>query len=187
MKFKKTILTFLITSLLSLLFTVNVQAADIYGNKSFIKPAGERKKAPKRKTQVKKKLENKADIKYVDKSESSKVRLYDPKTGKRIYNEEKKVVVSKTIGGKKFKSLGCVMCHKIDTGRLGPSLPKLAKTYAGKKDELMKYLHRDKDAQPLINSDRAAVMRSQLAKLRILSAEQLDEVARHILRAGKDE
>jgi len=184
MKIKNIVLTLTLAFFVSTLFVVNAQAAsNSYSNSSDEKPR-KRKKAPKRKSKKFKKVK-KADLKYVDKSESSKMRLYDPITKKPIAAKETKKFDPKTAGGKKFKSMGCIMCHKIGTARLGPSLAKLAKTYDGKKDRLIKYLKRDKKTKPLIGSERAAVMKAQLAKLTILSDEQYEELTKFILSGGK--
>lgn len=165
----------------STITVTNVQAADDLSDKPVVK---KRKKAPKRKAKVFKQV-NKADLKYVDKSESSEVHLYDPIAKKPIVAEKKKEFEPTTEGGKKFKSMGCIMCHKIGTARLGPSLSKLAKIYAGQGDRLIKYLKRDTKTKPLIASERAPIMYAQLAKLRILSDEQYKELSKFILRGSK--
>lgn len=136
-----------------------------------------RKKAPKR-VAKKKKIIKKAERKYVDKSLSSKVRRYDPMAKKRIY-EKNKIIIPSSAGGKLFHKKSCTMCHKERITRIGPSLKSIAKAYKGNQKALILYLQRKAKAK--LHNDRASIMKSQLAKLRILSEQQYKDISSYIL------
>ena len=136
-----------------------------------------RKKAPKR-VAKKKKVYKKAKKKYVDTSASSEVRRYDPMEKKRIY-EKKKTVIPSSAGGKLFHTKSCSMCHKERITRIGPSLKTIAKAYRGNQKALILYLQRK--AKPRLHKDRSSIMKSPLAKLRILSEQQYKDISSYIL------
>lgn len=140
------------------------------------------KKAPKR--EVQKRVYAKKKLKYRDTSESSKVRLYDPETKSIVKVEEEEEKVPTSAGGKLFFDKGCNMCHKVKESRLGPSVRKLARGYKNKKSELIAYLQRK--GEPIIHPDRSSIMRTQLAKLTILSEKQYNDISHYILNGGKN-
>lgn len=140
------------------------------------------KKAPKRKV-AKKRVVKKRKIKYVDTSESSKMRIYDPKSKKEIVSAKKIEPIPNSIGGKLFYDKGCNLCHKKTKSRLGPSLRKLSKGYYNKQNDLIEYLKRK--AEPIIHPQRSSIMKSQLTKLRILSEEEYRHLSSYIISKGE--
>lgn len=145
-------------------------------------PAPKRRIAPKRSVRKFKKI-TKDDIKYKDTSESSKVRLYDPKTKSKITVKEENNPTPKTKGGKIFQERGCVLCHKPKVTRLGPSLKLMTKHYKNKKSTLIKYLQRK--GKPIIHPERGSIMKTQLAKITILSPEDIDLLGSYIISHEK--
>jgi len=78
-----------------------------------------------------------------------------------------------------FKQKGCASCHQPNADTVGPSLKKIATAYAGKKDQLVKYL---KDqAPPIVDPAKAAIMKAQLTLTKNLPDDQLSALADFIL------
>ncbi len=140
------------------------------------------KKAPKR--VLKNRVYKKKKLKYRDTSESSKVRVYDPKTKTALKTTAKKELVPTSVGGKIFFDKACNLCHKRKENRLGPSLKKLARGYKNKENELVLYLQRKGKA--IIQPERESIMRTQLAKLRILSESDYNALSKYILSGGNN-
>lgn len=159
---------------------INSEVSSSSVNKPVVKRAV--KKAPKR-TVAKKRVINKIKIKYVDSSESSKMRVYDPETKKQIKTIDKVEILPKSMGGKLFYAKGCNLCHKKTKSSLGPSLKKLSKGYYNKQNDLIQYLKRKAD--PIIHPERSSIMKSQLAKLRILSEEEYKQLSSYIISKGE--
>lgn len=139
------------------------------------------KKAPKR--TVKKRYFKKKKLKYRDTSESSQVRLYNPETKTPIKAQEDQEIIPTSAGGQLFFAKKCNLCHKPIENRLGPSIKKLARGYKNKSKELILYLQRKGDA--IIQPERGSIMNTQLAKLRILSQKEYNDLAQYILTGGK--
>ena len=78
-----------------------------------------------------------------------------------------------------FKKKGCTSCHQPNADTVGPSLKKIAQAYAGKKDQLVKYLKGQ--APAIVDPAKAAMMTAQLATIKGLSDAELEALADYIL------
>ena len=78
-----------------------------------------------------------------------------------------------------FKSLGCGICHKVDTGKSFPSLKEIAKAYNGDNEKLEKYLN-GKEA-PIVNKEKSKTMERYLEKTKALSKDMMKSLADFIL------
>lgn len=78
-----------------------------------------------------------------------------------------------------FQSKGCASCHQPTVDTVGPSLKKIAQAYAGKKDQLIKFLKGE--APAIVDPAKAAIMKAQLTMLKGLSDKELEALADYIL------
>lgn len=116
------------------------------------------------------------------------MRKYDPQTKQLLSDPTVRKALptvkdGMSTGEKIFTEKGCALCHKDTSSRLGPSLDKIRRFYAGNQDHMVKYFKRK--AKPLIDIERESMMRSQFTKLTILSDEQLYELSSFILSVKK--
>lgn len=114
------------------------------------------------------------------------------KTGDAIKEGTEKVVdaVANTEQLEKgkgiFTSKGCVACHQLDKKVVGPALQDIAKIYAEKKGNMVKFLKGNADA--IVDTDPAqvAVMKANITGiLKDFSAEELQAVAAYIRSTAK--
>lgn len=78
-----------------------------------------------------------------------------------------------------FQSKGCSSCHQAAVDTVGPSLKKIAQAYAGKEEQLIKFLKGQ--SQPIVDPAKAAIMNAQLAMIKGLSDAELKALAEFIL------
>ncbi len=78
-----------------------------------------------------------------------------------------------------FQSKGCAACHQASIDTVGPALKKIAQAYAGKKEDLIKFLKGEHDA--IVDPAKFAVMQPQLATTKALSDEELNALVDFIL------
>ncbi len=78
-----------------------------------------------------------------------------------------------------FQSKGCAACHQASVDTVGPSLKKIANAYAGKKEELVKFLKGEGKA--IVDPAKFAVMQPQLNTTKALSDKELNALADYIL------
>jgi cytochrome c551/c552 len=78
-----------------------------------------------------------------------------------------------------FHSLKCGICHKADTGKTNPSLKDLSQAYNEKEDRLVQYLKGEAD--PLVASEKAEIMKRYLEKTRALSDVDRSALAKYII------
>ena len=78
-----------------------------------------------------------------------------------------------------FKSKGCASCHQPAADTVGPSLKKIAKAYAGKEDQLVKFLKGQ--APAIVDPAKAAIMKAQLGMVKNLPEDQLKALAKYML------
>ncbi len=79
-----------------------------------------------------------------------------------------------------FKQKGCTSCHRPDMDTVGPSLKKIAQAYAGKREDLIKFLKGQGEA--IVDPAKASVMKMQLARIKDLSDEEFGALADYILK-----
>jgi len=90
------------------------------------------------------------------------------------------VASSAFAGGEElFKAKGCSACHNPAADTVGPSLKKIAKAYAGKKDQLIKFLKGK--AKPIVDPAKFPMMQPQLNTTKTMSDKELNELADYIL------
>jgi len=90
--------------------------------------------------------------------------------------------IAQNKGKEIFEQKGCVLCHKVDSAGIGPSLHKISKAYLGKGAELLSYLK--SQGKPIVEPKRAAVMNPQLIKIKILSDEDMKSLATYIVSSA---
>jgi len=91
----------------------------------------------------------------------------------------KEALTGKAADGKKlFTSKGCVACHKEDAKLVGPSLKEIAKVYADKKGNMVKFLKGNADA--IVDPAQFAVMKANLAITQAMKAEELQALTAYI-------
>ncbi|EDP75117.1 c-type cytochrome [Hydrogenivirga sp. 128-5-R1-1] len=78
-----------------------------------------------------------------------------------------------------FKSKGCASCHQPNADTVGPSLKKIAKAYAGKEAELVKFLKGQ--APAIVDPAKEAIMKAQLTMVKNLPEDQLKALAQYML------
>ena len=78
-----------------------------------------------------------------------------------------------------FDSLRCGICHKVDRGKTVPSLREVARFYNGKEDRLSSYLKGE--AEPLINPEKAKLMKTNIKKTKALKDEERKSLIDFIL------
>ncbi|MFC1495530.1 c-type cytochrome [Thermodesulfobacteriota bacterium] len=81
-----------------------------------------------------------------------------------------------------FESLRCTICHKVDKGKSNPSLTEIGKAYNGNEEMLISYLQGK--SEPLVNKERASVMKRYIEKTKALSQKDIKSLVEYILNAG---
>jgi len=80
-----------------------------------------------------------------------------------------------------FMENGCVACHNMDKKTVGPAVKEIGAAYAGKKDELKKFLKGD--AKAIVDPAQFAVMQPNLATTKKMNDAQLGALADYFLNA----
>ncbi len=78
-----------------------------------------------------------------------------------------------------FKSKGCEACHLPTDNTVAPSLKEIAQAYAGREDQLLRFLK--EEAPAIVDPDRFAIMKAQLKVLKGLSDKELKAIAEYIM------
>jgi len=78
-----------------------------------------------------------------------------------------------------FESQGCGACHKPSEGVENPSLINISESYNGMEDQLVQYLK--EEAEPVINPQKAGIMKPYLEKTKTLSDADLKNLADFIM------
>jgi len=80
-----------------------------------------------------------------------------------------------------FMENGCVACHNMDKKTVGPSVKEIGAAYAGKKDDLIKFLKGEGKA--IVDPAQFAVMQPNLNTTKNMNAAQLGALADYFLNA----
>ncbi len=89
------------------------------------------------------------------------------------------------LGRKIFKGNKCDTCHYPDTVSLGPTLGKIAETYKGRRDRLVRFLNGQE--KPIVFPEKfESVMEAFLGNTKLLTLEQRKDLADYIMSHGKD-
>ena len=79
-----------------------------------------------------------------------------------------------------FESLRCGICHKADSGKINPSLKEIALAYKGDEGRMMHYLQGEAD--PVVNREKAGIMKRYVEKTKSLSDTDRKSLAGFILK-----
>lgn len=97
------------------------------------------------------------------------------------------VFVAATIGASEhgaflFESHGCDACHRLESRSGGtPAVPELAEAYKGKQKQLILYLKGEAD--PIVQPEKAGMMKRQLEKTSAMSDADREALADFILES----
>jgi cytochrome c551/c552 len=78
-----------------------------------------------------------------------------------------------------FSSHHCGTCHKLDTGKVNPSLKDIAQGYQGKEDRLINYFKGE--SEPIIRPEKGEVMKRYVEKTKALSDSDRKALADYLL------
>lgn len=81
-----------------------------------------------------------------------------------------------------FNSLRCSACHKVDSGKMTPSLEMIAETYKGKDNQLLSYLMGE--TEPIINPPKGSLMKKQIEKTKALKETEIKALIDFIIGYG---
>ena len=82
-----------------------------------------------------------------------------------------------------FESLHCATCHKVDTGKVNPSLESIAQAYKGKENQLLSYLKGE--AESIVNPGKGDMMKRQIEKTKALKETEIKALFDFIMSYGK--
>jgi cytochrome c len=80
-----------------------------------------------------------------------------------------------------FMNNGCIACHQMDKKTVGPSVKEIGAAYAGKKDDLIKFLKGEGKA--IVDPAQFAVMQPNLATTKNMNDAELSALADYFLNA----
>ncbi len=80
-----------------------------------------------------------------------------------------------------FMNNGCIACHQMDKKTVGPSVKEIGKAYAGKKDDLVKFLKGEGKA--IVDPAQFAVMQPNLNTTKKMKDGELSALADYFLNA----
>lgn len=91
----------------------------------------------------------------------------------------KDAISPKVAKGKElFAAKGCVACHNEQNKTVGPALKEIAKVYAEKKGNMVKFLKEEADA--IVDPAQFPLMKANLAITKALSGEELAALTSYI-------
>ena len=82
-------------------------------------------------------------------------------------------------GGAIFRSNHCGTCHKLDTGKVNPSLKDIAQSYQGKEDRLISYLKGESGS--IVKPEKGERMKKYIEKTKALSDSERKALADYLL------
>jgi cytochrome c551/c552 len=91
----------------------------------------------------------------------------------------KEAVAEGVNGEELFQTNGCTACHQPTAKTVGPAVNEIAKAYAGKKDELVKFLKGE--GQAIVDPAQFAVMKPNLEITKKMSDDKVAAIADYIL------
>jgi cytochrome c len=95
-------------------------------------------------------------------------------------NADSVEIINNEIDGKQlFTQNNCVACHNITVKTVGPSIAEIAKVYAGKKNELIKFLNGEKEA--IVDPAQFAMMKPQLNITKKMNDAERIALAKYML------
>lgn len=93
--------------------------------------------------------------------------------------ESAKAKTPEALGKQIFEGTGnCVACHQVDQKVIGPSIQEIAKIYKDKKGDMITFLKGN--AEPIVDPDQFAVMKTNFAITQAMSDEELKAIEAYI-------
>ncbi len=93
--------------------------------------------------------------------------------------ETTKEAVAGVDGQGLFKSNGCAACHNVDKKTVGPAVKEIAAKYAGKKDDLVKFLKGEGKA--IVDPANFGTMKPNLEITKKMTDDQVGAIADYML------
>ncbi len=90
-----------------------------------------------------------------------------------------KEAVAGVNGEELFQKNGCTACHQPTAKTVGPAVNEIAKAYAGKKEDLVKFLKGE--GQAIVDAPQFAVMKPNLEITKKMTDDQVAAIADYIL------
>ena len=122
--------------------------------------------------------DKKEAVKEVKKEVKKEVAKEVAKEVKKEVAKEVEAVAGNDAGKKLFAAKGCVACHSEDKKVVGPSIKEIAKVYADKKGNMVKFLKGNADA--IVDPSQFAVMQANLAITKAMSSEDLQSIVAYM-------
>ncbi len=114
-----------------------------------------------------------------DAAESVKETAKDAAEGVKEAASDVKEAVTGKDGSALFADNGCTACHKEAQKSIGPALKDIAAGYAGKEDQLMKFLKGESEA--IIDPPQFAVMQPNLEITKKMADGDVKAIADYIM------
>ncbi|WP_103864902.1 c-type cytochrome [Aquimarina sp. I32.4] len=90
------------------------------------------------------------------------------------------------LGKSVFNGKGkCYTCHKVDKKSIGPSVDQIMKVYAKEKGDLTAFLKQKAD--PIVDPETYAVMKTNFAIIQTFSEEELEAVKVYMTEVNTNE
>jgi len=114
-----------------------------------------------------------------DATEAVKDAAKDAKEAAEGAVDAAKEAVSDVNGKTLFAANGCVACHNPQNKTVGPSIKEIGAAYAGKKDDLVKFLRGE--AKAVVDPAQFAVMQPNLATTKKMTDAEVGAIADYML------
>ncbi len=96
-------------------------------------------------------------------------------------DKAKEAVAGGANGSDLFSKNGCTACHQMDAKTVGPAIKEIAKAYAGKKDDLVKFFK--EEGKAIVDPAQYAIMKPNLASTKKMSDDERSALADYMLGA----
>ncbi|WP_461829863.1 c-type cytochrome [Aquifex sp.] len=150
--------------------------------------APKQEEAPKQEQKQEQKVEQKAEQKTEQKAQEVKQEAKKEEAKQEAQKQEAQKQVAQASGGALgnpdkgkaiFNAKGCGACHQPTAESVGPSLKRIAQAYAGKEDQLVKFLKGE--APAIVDPAKFAIMKPQLGQIKDLSDQELRDLAAYMM------
>ncbi len=140
--------------------------------------APKKEEVPQQEQKQEQKVEQKAEQKVEQKAQEVKQEAKKEET-KQVVQTSGGALGNPDKGKNVFQSRGCAACHLPASESVGPSLKRIAQAYAGKEEQLVKFLKGK--APAIVDPERFAIMKPQLNQIKDLSEQELRDLAAYIM------
>ena len=93
-------------------------------------------------------------------------------------------VIGGADGKALFQNNGCIACHQMDAKTIGPAIKEIAKAYAGKKDDLVKFFK--EEGKAIVDPAQYGIMKPNLALTKTMSDDERSALADYIINTYND-